>query len=235
MRIYLALGLFLIASAPVVASCEDRDGAVREAIGAALKQRVGADAEVIVGALRIFSRTADPCAATCVVTPDPGSLLGQTIRFALQTPAKGTATPRLIRTGSVEASVRVTVPGVRAATIIHRGDVVSDQEVRKASIDLSGVPLRRSLVVADVVGARALRDIAAGEQLTPSMLLVLPVVRTGQHVTGLSRFGGAEVSATLMAAESGVSGDIIRMVNPDSRRPLRARILSSTLVEIVHD
>ena len=235
MRIFLVASLFLIAASPAVVSCDDRDAAVREAIGASVRQRLGADAEVIVERVRIFSHLTDACASACVATPDPAARLGRTIRFGLQTTARDANTPRLVRVGSAEASIRVTVPGVRARTVIHRGDVVSSRDVESAPIELSDTPLRRTPVEAEVVGARALRDIAAGETVTAATVIVIPAVRTGQQVTGVSHFGGVEVSATLRAVESGVTGDIIRLVNPASRHDLRARILSSTKVEVIHE
>jgi hypothetical protein len=39
----------------------------------------------------------------------------------------------------------------------------------------------------------------------------------------------------MVAADSGNPGSIIRVVNRDTRRALRARIISNEIVEIIHD
>jgi flagella basal body P-ring formation protein FlgA len=240
MRYFAALSMLLLTATPAVVSCENSDQAVRAAIVDAVRARVGGDAEVIVDRLQIFTNTAsgrDACraSAACQVTPDPAARLGRAIRFTLSAIKRDGAVVRFERVGAAEATVTVTAPVTRATAVIRRGELVSDANVESVQQPLAGLPLRRMPAVAELVGARALRDIAPGERLSAGMVLVPPAVKTGQHVTAISRIGDVEVSATLMAAESGVSGDIIRLVNPDSRRAMRARILSSSRVEIVHD
>jgi len=236
MRYFTVLGLLLLTATPVVVSCQTSDDVVRAAIVAAVKARVGGDAEVIVDRVQIFTaskREVCRAASVCQVTPDPAARIGRTIRFTLSAIRRDGATVHFERVGAAEAAVTVTAPITRATTAIRRGELVSAASVESVQQPLSGLPLRRMPAAAELVGAKALRDIAPGEQLSAGMVLVPPAIRTGQHVTAISRVGDVEVSATLMAAESGVSGDIIRLVNPDSRRAMRARILSSSRVEIV--
>jgi flagella basal body P-ring formation protein FlgA len=236
MKYFTALSLLLLTVTPVVVSCENSDAPIRAAIVDAVKARVGGDAEVIVSRVQIFTagnRERCRSASVCQVTPDPAARLGRTIRFTLSAIKRDGANVRFERVGAAEAAVTVTAPVARATAVIRRGELVSAANVESVQQPLSGLPLRRMPAVAELVGAKALRDIAPGERLAAGMVLVPPAVRTGQHVTAISRVGDVEVSATLMAAESGVSGDIIRLVNPDSRRAMRARILSSSRVEIV--
>ena len=238
MRYFTALSLLLLTATPVVVSCQTSDEVVRAAIVDAVKARVGGDAEVIVDRVQIFTPNAsgrDICrsSSVCQVTPDPAARLGRTIRFTLSAIKRDGAVVRFERVGAAEAAVTVTAPITRATAVIRRGELVSAANIESVQQPLSGLPLRRMPAATELVGARALRDIAPGERLSAGMVLVPPAVRTGQHVTAISRVGDVEVSATLMAAESGVSGDIIRLVNPGSRRAMRARILSSNRVEIV--
>jgi flagella basal body P-ring formation protein FlgA len=58
-------------------------------------------------------------------------------------------------------------------------------------------------------------------------------VRTGQEVLAISTITGVTASAHMVAAESGDAGSVIRVVNQQSRRALKARIVSSGLVEIL--
>ncbi len=41
-----------------------------------------------------------------------------------------------------------------------------------------------------------------------------------------------EVTATFVAADGGDAGDVIRVVNPDTKRYLRARVVKPGLVEV---
>jgi len=237
MRIFAAISVLLLLATSVVVSCQNRDSALRAAIAGAVKARLGAGAEVIVGSVQIFTRDPDACrgGAECQVTPDPAARLGHTIRFTLSAVRHDGPAVRFERIGVAEAGVTVSAAVPRATAVIRRGDALSPANVDAAAETLSDVPLRRLPDLNDVIGARAVRDIAPGERLAAGMILIPPAIRTGQHVTAYSRVDGIEVSASLMAAESGVSGDIIRLVNPDSRKSLRARILSPSRVEVIHE
>jgi flagella basal body P-ring formation protein FlgA len=235
MRYFAAISLSLLTVSPVVVSCETSDAAVRAAIVDAVKARVGADAEVVVEQTQVFTRERDICrgASACQATPDPTARLGRTVRFTLSAIRRDGPTVHFERVGAAEAIVYATTDAAQATTTIRRGDLLTAGNIESIRQPLAGMPLRRTATAAELSGAKALRDIAPGELVVAGMVLVPPAIRTGQHVTALSRVGGVEVSATLLAAESGVTGDIIRIVNPDSRRALRARILSSSKVEIV--
>jgi len=235
MRIFAAVSVLLLLATSVVVSCQNSDSALRAAIADAVRARVGAGTEVIVGSVQVFSRDRDACrgAAGCQVTPDPAARLGRTVRFTLSTVRHEGPVVRFERIGVAEAGVTVKTAAVRATAVIRRGETISPANAERVEAKLEDVPLRRVPDLDDVLGATALRDIAPGERLSAGMILIPPAIRTGQHVTAFSRIGDVEVSANLMAAESGVSGDVIRLVNPDSRRSLRARIVSSSRVEVI--
>jgi len=237
MRFFAALAVALLTATPVVVSCDNGASAVHAAIVEAIKARVGGDAEVIVDRVQTFTNNRDVCrtSAVCHVTPDPSARLGGTIRFTLSAVKRDGAVVRFERVGAVEAAVTVTAPVARASAAIRRGELLSAANVESVQQPLTGMPLRRLATLSELAGAKALRDIAPGEHVVAGMVLVAPAVKTGQHVTAFSRVGDVEVSATLLAAESGVTGDIIRLVNQDSRRALRARILSPSRVEIIHE
>ena len=235
MKYFIALSLSLLVVTPIAVSCQTGDAPIRAVLVDAIKARMGADTEVIVDRVQIFTRDRSACAspAVCQATPDPAARTGRTIRFALSVIRRDGATTRFERIGSAEAEVFVNADVTRTTAAVRRGEPLSAARIESVRQSLVNRPLRRLPAVAELLSATALRDIAPGETIAPGMVLVPPAIRTGQHVTAVSRLGGVEVSATLMASESGVSGDIIRMVNPDSRRALRARILSPSRVEIV--
>jgi len=235
MRYFFAVSLLLLIATPIAVSCQDGDAAIRALVVDAVKARVGADAEVIVERAQIFTRDRAACGSpsACQATPDPSARTGRTIRFALSAIRREGSVVRFERIGAIEADVHVNADVTRATAAVRRGEPITPGNIQSVRLSLVNRPLRRLPAPAELSGATALRDIAPGETIAPGMVLVQPAIRTGQRVTAVSKAGGIEVSATLMASESGVSGDIIRMVNPDSRRAMRARILSPTRVEIV--
>ena len=63
--------------------------------------------------------------------------------------------------------------------------------------------------------------------LVSSVLILMQLLRREGHTV--------EAAATLVAAGSGSEGDVIRVVNRDSRRALRARVVAPGMGEILHD
>jgi len=47
--------------------------------------------------------------------------------------------------------------------------------------------------------------------------------------------GGIEAEARMVAADNGDKGSVIRVVNPESRRSIRARVVAAGVVEVIHD
>ncbi|MFI5179179.1 MAG: flagellar basal body P-ring formation chaperone FlgA [Vicinamibacterales bacterium] len=231
-----ALAALLVVMVSARVSADAAEASVDRAIVAAVRQRMGADVEVIVESLRIFIQggASMTCVSgRCQAVPDPAARLGGTIRFALVVTEGPAAAPRVVRAGTAEARVRAIAPFARAVRLIARGEDLTGALLATTRGELPGAPLRRLPSADDIVGSRALRDIAAGERVSASMIAAEPAVRSGQDVTAVSRTAGLEVSATLVAAESGAPGSIIRVVNRDSRRTLKARVLSPSHVEII--
>jgi flagella basal body P-ring formation protein FlgA len=98
--------------------------------------------------------------------------------------------------------------------------------------ELRDMPLRRVLTPAQVRGGRVLRPMAAGAAVLPGAVVVKRAVEPGDRVTVMAVSGAVEVSAELVAADGGDPGDVIRVVNPDTRKDLRGRIVKEGLVEV---
>lgn len=236
MRAFVITVAFVVMSASALASDALDADSIRQAVAAAVTERLGAGTQVIVDDVRIFTapNATAPCVpGHCEAVPDPAAKIGRGMRFALVASETVNGTTRAVRVAHVEADVTVTATVVRATRLILRGDTIADTAVETAQAGLAGASLRRVPALADVVGSRALRDLAAGEALTHASILALPAVRTGQEVVAVSRANGIEVTATLVAADSGTAGSTIRVVNRDTRRTMRARVISSHEVEII--
>jgi flagella basal body P-ring formation protein FlgA len=160
-----------------------------------------------------------------IAVPEPGSRLGRAVRFILHA--------NRTRVGSVVATLQVTGHAVRARRGIARGAAVDADAIEVVDTELTGVMLRRLPSLADAVRAVARRDIAPGEMLTDSVLIVPPAVSSGDEVAVLVRSGPIEVTSVGRASGSGRAGDLIRVVLRATRTPLKARILGPGSVEIV--
>jgi flagella basal body P-ring formation protein FlgA len=83
-------------------------------------------------------------------------------------------------------------------------------------------------------GKRPRTAIAAGQVLTESMFVSLPLVKRGDSVTVVFDDGKIRVSTLGQSLGSGLKGDRIRVMNTDSRAELRAEIVDSKTVRIVN-
>jgi flagella basal body P-ring formation protein FlgA len=214
---------------PVSAVLQDRVGA---AIVEALVQRMGADARIIVEQLQIAGvRDVTPIEAV----PDPSARTGGVVAFALLGSTGSGASRRVVNIGRATAVVRIEAPHAKAARLILRGKDVVSGDLESVVEDVRGVPLRRLPTGEQLLGGHAVRNIAAGEIATSAAFAATPVVRTGQVVRATATIDGAQVSAMVVAAQGGELGAVIRVVNRDSRRQLRARIVAEGSVEVIHD
>jgi len=60
------------------------------------------------------------------------------------------------------------------------------------------------------------------------------LVRAGDRVRAVARVGGVEAVVIAIAEQSGSAQQVIRVVNPDSRRAIRARVVAPGEVEVVN-
>lgn len=194
-----------------------------DVIRAAVLERVGAEVEVTVTPL---SLPAEPRTFKSA-TPDPSAFLGKPVRFSLTT-ATG-------RTVSATADVRVVAEYAIATHSVSRGQVLTSDDVLSAKSELTGVPLRRLPTASALVGAKTLRPLTAGVPVQESFVAIPKLISPGDKVTAIAGAGAIEVSATFIAADGGNVGDVIRVVNPETRRYLRGRILRAGFVEVIHD
>jgi flagella basal body P-ring formation protein FlgA len=200
-------------------------GPVPAAIERSVLERMG---EVRVAVVEISgSRIPSPDSRipALVATPEPGSRLGRPIRFILFENGA--------RTGSVVAKLEVTGSAVRSSRALSRGEDLSTDAVEVADVELTNVLLDRLPTQVEVVGSQARRDIRAGEVLTGASVIVPLAVKSGDEVHVSVSTGVIELTTKGRASGSGHVGDLIRVLMPQSRKGLKARITGPGSVEIV--
>jgi flagella basal body P-ring formation protein FlgA len=215
----LMLGLARAAWPQAPASLASDD--VRTAIARSVADRIGGDALVTVTALQ----TAVAEGTSLVASPEPGARTGAPARFVIFESGA--------RIGVAVATVHVNARHVRARRAIGRDQALVAGDVEEINAPLRNQPIKRVPALADVIGTRLRRQVAAGEAITSAVVQVTPVVRSGDKVTMLVRVGVVEAEGRGVASGSGHVGDVIRVTNQGTRRPLKARITGPGEVEII--
>lgn len=203
------------------------DDRVREAIAKAVTTRMGVGAEVTIDSLTIDAAIED---GVVIAIPEPDSKLGRPMRFVLRL-----AGDRRGRSGFATATIRVRVTHAHATRNLDRGVDIADGDLVSATHDISNAVLR-ALPTLDVAShARTMRPIAQDACITAPAIAALPAVRGGRDVAAIVRIDGVEAQTTVTASQNGDAGAVIRVVNRQTQRALKARVVSAGLVEIIHD
>jgi flagella basal body P-ring formation protein FlgA len=193
-----------------------------DAARAAIEARLGDDVDVTVtvtglsGDALVFREA----------RPDPASRLGQPVRFTFVT-VDGAQLP-----GS--ADVTVVGPRTIARRAVARGEHLTEDDLLTVVGELSGVPLRPLPTVQELVGGRVMQALPAGGTVLPGAVAVRREIERGDPVVAVAAAGAIEVTATMLAADGGRRGDTIRVMNPETKRYLRARIVKKGLVEVIN-
>ena len=226
------MGLAIAGLAVLVASAGAEGSAERAAAVAAARAAVvtafGGDADVAIDR-PVLSMAPGAPAATLAVA-EPGSRTAGPIRFVLY--VRDGADNR--RVGRLSAVVRVRAPHVRARGAVDARttppadalDVVRDDIGRQALVPLPAL--------ATVLSSTTRRSLIAGEVVTATLLTTPDAVESGDEVITVARIEGLEVRGRAIAFQSGSAGETVILINPDSRKRLRGRVVGPALVEVLH-
>jgi flagella basal body P-ring formation protein FlgA len=214
----------------------------RAAIVEAVRARMGSDVDVTIGALQIRQANGARPSSSIAAVPDVGARIGGFVRFALYdrgtTSTAGAAVTRQMsgrRVGTADAEIFVIADQVRARHAIPRGQVIAKDDVEVVREDLGRMPLKTLPGARLAIGARALRSIAAGERIAATMIAATAMVKSGDAVQTIVRLGSLEARGTAIATQTGTLGEEIGLVNVNSRRTLRGRVIGEREVEVMHE
>jgi flagella basal body P-ring formation protein FlgA len=217
----MLLGLTALLVADPAQAEED---AVRAAITSAVRARAGAATTVTID-LRVAELM--PGVAAVDAEPQAGARFGRPSRFRL---VAGGHT-----VGYAVGVVHATLPLLRLTRAISAGAPIGAGDVVASVGDPGPLPMEALPTAADIVGNMATRALLANEVMTTRMVRVTPAVRSGDVVATRIVVDGVEAAGTATALQSGSVGDVIRLVNADSRRQLRGRITGKAMVEVQHE
>jgi flagella basal body P-ring formation protein FlgA len=191
------------------------------AIADAIVRRLGAGAAVSV--INVETTVKDEAGLTA--EPEATARFAKPSRFVLS--AHGA------RRGLAVAIVMARAPVPRAARAIARDEAIGLDAVRFTVGELPAIPIRPLLAEQDLVGTAARRNIVAGEPLTAALVRLAPLVRSGDEIDVTVRIGGVKVTGTGRASGSGRVGDLIRVMQPNTKQTLTGRITGPGAVEVV--
>jgi len=123
---------------------------------------------------------------------------------------------------SFSGDIRIPAKALVAARPLERGRILRAGDVRTEELPDSGqIRIPRA---EELVGRRALLDIAEGTLLEAEHFEKPLLVRRGARVTVVWTRGGVHIEAEAIAMDEGREGDIVRLRSPHSGREFSARV-----------
>ncbi len=131
--------------------------------------------------------------------------------------------------GKIYKQVMVPV----ASRLIPAGDTISEANLDYKLVRASRVSRNVAMHIDDVLGRSPKRTVSTGGTIALNNLGDPVTVAKGKIVAVTLKSGGITLSITGRALESGSTGDIIRVENITSRKPVQAQIVNSQEVRII--
>jgi len=162
--------------------------------------------------------TLPPGALSWKITPSRPGIVGSTsftIALFVDGRPAGTCTVR----GRLEMVAEV----LTAATTLHKGDLVTEENVVPQRQDIGGVdgPL---LVREEILGKQVARTVPPGTILRSEHIVLPPVIKGGELVKIFARKGPLELSTSGLAKTDGRMGETIPVKNIGSNKMIHCRV-----------
>ncbi len=221
--------LLLALAAPAAVSLPP---AVDAAVTTAVRARVGDDAEVSITAVERL-QVADGDVIDAVI--QPGATIGGPVALVLRGLVVRDGATAIAPVGQVVVRLRIVVTHLHASHAVARGSHLTSNDLVEARHALPRGPLK-AWPSSDVLDhGRVLQDLPADACLSARVVAPSAAVVAGRDVSAVVREGRVEVRAALVAVDSGAVGSEVRVMHPESRRTMRARVIGRAEVEIRHD
>ena len=115
-------------------------------------------------------------------------------------------------------------------TGLNRNQVLDLESVSIEKRDITRLTRGYLLSDSSIEGMQIIRNIPPNQVLTNNMLDSQKMVKRGERITIISRYGGVEVRAAGVALSDGSKGERIRVKNSSSKREIEAYVSDRHLV-----
>jgi flagella basal body P-ring formation protein FlgA len=213
----------------------EADEIARIVAAAVLHQPGRATEDIGIDDLRVaFDGTVDPqhadLRAATPIRVASLSLSPQSGRFdALLLVDRGETTDRLRLRGEVIE----TAPAITLTRPLNRGEVVGRDDVQIERLSRRLVGNRRALDPSDVIGMAARKALRPGQPIAIADFVRPNVVSRGDLVTIVFETANLTITGRGQAQEAGTVGDLVTVINPQSKRTLHATVLGPGRVGVV--
>ena len=130
--------------------------------------------------------------------------------------------------GRVEFLIRVPVP----ARMIRRGETVARDDIQWREINLRQLAADPVDSADQIVGRAARRTLRLTQPVRSSDLRAPIVIDKGALVTIVLNSPGIRLTSTGRALEDGADGEMIRVINMQSKRTVEATVIAKNLVRV---
>ena len=142
---------------------------------------------------------------------------------------KGETSERLHLRGTVTETTTIAT----LSRPLARGDIVSAEDVQVERVPRARVgSLRTVLDPRDIAGQQARRALRAGQPVIAGDFARPQVVARGETVTVVYRTAALQVAGRGLAQQAGAVGDLVAILNPQSKRTVHATITAPGRVEV---
>jgi flagella basal body P-ring formation protein FlgA len=200
---------------------------------AAIRSQVGSGVEIDDLTISSVGQVQD------VVAP-PGNLAFNTsllygIRY--NTPTTVTVGININERGFAKVGLRFDVKLYRqvivAAREIDAREIITDDCLRYERMDIGHLAAGFVTDKSKIVGLMTRRQVTPGMVLTDSMVDKPAIVKRGSMVTLLARMGNMEVTTGGQAMQDGCEGQLIRVLNVNSKKIVFGKILNESTVQVL--
>lgn len=140
--------------------------------------------------------------------------------------------------GSIAKKLRVTTRIEVSREVVlsnhplKRHNIITKEDIRLEKMNLAELPADVITDPLEVIGKRTRRAIDAHLPLRFNFLEVPPLVRRGDLVIIIAETEVLKITTQGVVTENGVKGEMVRVINTDSRREVYARVVDSRTVEV---
>jgi flagella basal body P-ring formation protein FlgA len=132
--------------------------------------------------------------------------------------------------------VHVTVDVIQEVMVsnrsLNRHDVISREDVRPEKMNLAELQADVITEPGEVIGKRTKRNLDVNTPLRLTFLEIPPLVKRGDMVTIVAETDVLKITTKGVVTESGCKGDMVRVVNVNSRKELFAKVRDARTVEV---